>query len=157
MNLSSALTSITLNNCLLRGKLPDHIFRLPNLCELILTDNPELTWFFPMVNWSTPLRFLDVAPTIYLRELPKSIGKMKFIQHLFMSKCKFNGSIRAWLGNLTQLIDLDLSINNFGGKMPSSISNLFVLSYFDLRSNNIQGKIHRHFWLLTCSPQLEIF
>ena len=32
MNLSSALTSITLNNCLLRGKLPDHIFRLPNLC-----------------------------------------------------------------------------------------------------------------------------
>ena len=157
MNLSSVLTSITLNNCLLRGKLPDHIFRLPNLRELILTDNPELTWSFPMVNWSTPLTYLDVSRTVYSGELPKSIGKMKFIQHLFMSECKFNGSIPAWLGNLTQLIDLDLSINNFSGEMPSSISNLFVLSYFDLRSNNIQGKIHKHFWLLTCSPQLEIF
>ena len=113
-----------------------------------------------MVNWSIPLRFLDVSRTIYSGELPKSIGKMKFIQHLFMSECKFNRSIpawAAWLGNLTQLIDLDLSINYFGGEMPSSISNLFVLSYLDLRSNNIHGKIHKHFWLLTCSPQLEIF
>uniref|UniRef100_A0A7N2LIE5 Leucine-rich repeat-containing N-terminal plant-type domain-containing protein n=1 Tax=Quercus lobata TaxID=97700 RepID=A0A7N2LIE5_QUELO len=155
MNLSSALTSITLNNCLLCGKLPDHIFRLPNLRELILTDNPELTWSFPMVNWSTPLMYLDVSRTIYSGELPKSIGKMKFIQHLFMSECKFNGSIPAWLGNLTQLIDLDLSINNFSGEMPSSISNLFVLSYFDLRSNNIQGALP--IWLGNLTRVTEIF
>ncbi|XP_030949470.1 receptor-like protein Cf-9 [Quercus lobata] len=150
MNLSSALTS----NCLLRGKLPDHIFRLPNLRKLILTDNPELTWSFPMVNWSTPLRFLDVSRTIYSGELPKSIGKMKFVQHLFMSECEFNGSIPAWIGNLTQLIDLDLSINNFGGEMPSSISNLFVLSYFDLRSNNIHAL---RIWFGNLTRVTEIF
>ena len=46
----------------------------------------------------------------------------------FMSECKFNESIPAWLGNHAQLIDLDLSINNFGGEMLLSISNLFVLS-----------------------------
>nr|XP_023894420.1 receptor-like protein Cf-9 homolog [Quercus suber] len=118
MNLSSALTSITLNNCLLRGKLPVHIFRLPNLRELILTDNPELTWS---------------------------------LEHT----TKFNGSIPAWLGNLTQLIDLDLSINNFSGEMPSSISNLFVLSYFDLRSNNIQGALP--IWLGNLTRVTEIF
>ena len=34
------------------------------------------TWFFPMVNWSIPLRFLDISHTIYSGELPKSIGKI---------------------------------------------------------------------------------
>ena len=68
-----------------------------NVCELCLGTNllssydnrkgegeettKKHTWFFPMVNWSIPLRFLDISHTIYSGELPKSIGKMKFIQH----------------------------------------------------------------------------
>ena len=75
MNLSSSLTSLTLNSCLLRGRLLDHIFRLPNLREHRLADNPQISWFFPMVNSSKALRFLDVSYTIHNSgELPKSIG-----------------------------------------------------------------------------------
>ena len=65
MNLSSSLTSLTLNSCLLPGRLLDHIFCLPNLRELSLVDNPQLSWFFPMVNSSKALRFLDVSYTIH--------------------------------------------------------------------------------------------
>jgi Leucine-rich repeat (LRR) protein len=141
MNFSSTLTSLTLNSCLLRGRLPDHIFHLPNLHELSLANNPELTWFFPMVNWSEPLRHLDVSYTNYSGELPKSIGKLKSLRHLILSGCNFNGSIPAWLGNLTQLTILDLSTNNFGGDMPSSLSNLNALFSLDLHSNHLSGKI----------------
>ena len=81
MNLSSSLTSLTLNSCLLPGRLLDHIFCLPNLRELSLADNPQLSWFFPMVNSSKALRVLDVSYTIHDSwEVPKSIGELKFFK-----------------------------------------------------------------------------
>ena len=46
-----------------------------------------------------------------------------------------------WLGNLSQLTYLDLSINNFSGEMPSSLTNLNVLSNLDLGRNHLSGKI----------------
>ena len=140
MNLSSTLTSLTLDSCFLRGRLLDHIFRLPNLQELSLAHNPELTWFFPTVNSSNALRVLDVSYTNYSGELPKSIGKLTFLSHLIMSGCNFSEPIPTWLGNLTQLTILNLSANNFGGQMPSSLSNLKELSSLDLRANNLNGK-----------------
>uniref|UniRef100_A0A7N2MLL5 Leucine-rich repeat-containing N-terminal plant-type domain-containing protein n=1 Tax=Quercus lobata TaxID=97700 RepID=A0A7N2MLL5_QUELO len=119
MNLSSSLTSLSLNNCLLRGRLLDHIFRLPNLRELRLADNPQLSWFFPMVISSKALRFLDVSYTIHdSGELPKSIGELKFFRHLIISGCNFYGPIPTWLGNLTQFTLLNLSANNFAGAIP---------------------------------------
>ena len=75
VNLSSSLTSLTLEGCQLCGRLPDTIFHLPNLLKLSLIGNSELTGFFPMVNSSKALRFLDVSYTIHNSgELPKSIG-----------------------------------------------------------------------------------
>ena len=140
MNLSSSLTSLTLGECELRGKLPNNIFRLPNLRELSLAYNPELTWFFRMLNWTNSLRFLDLSYTIYTGELPESFGKIKFLSHLILSGCNFNGSIPAWLGNLTELTILDLSTNNFVGELPSSLSNLNALVSLDLQSNHLNGK-----------------
>ena len=46
-----------------------------------------------------------------------------------------------WLGNLSQLIFLDLSRNNFGGEIPSSVKNLKALSYLNLYENYLSGKI----------------
>jgi hypothetical protein len=139
-NLSSFLTSLTLGECELHGRLPNNIFRLPNLRELSLAYNLELTWFFPMLNWTNSLRFLDLSYTIYTGELPESFGKIKFLSHLILSGCNFNGSIPAWLGNLTELTVLDLSTNNFVGELPSSLSNLNALVSLDLQSNHLNGK-----------------
>jgi uncharacterized protein YjbI with pentapeptide repeats len=80
MNLSSSLTSLTLGGCQLCGRLPDTIFRLPNLLKLSLIGNSELTGFFPMVNWTNPLRYLDVSYTHFSGELPKSIGNLKILK-----------------------------------------------------------------------------
>ena len=141
MNLSSSLTSLALKDCQLNGTLPDSIFCLPNLLELNLNGNNELMGFFPMVNWTNPLRFMDVSYTLFSGELPKSIGNLKFLKYLGLSRCNFSKSLPATLGNLTQLTFFDLSYNNFGGEIPSSLSNLKALDYFDLHSNNLSGKI----------------
>ena len=141
MNLSSSLTSLTLNGCELHGTLPYNIFRLPNLHVLSLVSNPELTGFFPMTNWSNPLMFLDVSTTRFSGALPNSIGNLKFLEHLGLCQCNFSGLVPASLGNLTQITFLDLSNNNFGGELPSSLSNLKALSYLTLQSNMFSGKI----------------
>uniref|UniRef100_A0A2N9EGF4 Uncharacterized protein n=1 Tax=Fagus sylvatica TaxID=28930 RepID=A0A2N9EGF4_FAGSY len=141
MNLSSSLTSLALQDCQLRGTLPDVIFRLPNLRKLSLNDNFELKALFPMVNWTNPLRFLDVSHTLFSGELPKSIGNLKFLSYLGLSSCNFSGPIPSSLGNLTQLTALGLSNNHFIGEIPSSLSNLKELAYFDLHYNNLSGSI----------------
>ena len=141
MNLSSSLMSLSLKSCELQGRLPDNIFRLPNLRELNLFGNSELTGIFPLSNWSNPLRFLDLSETAFSGELPKSIGNLKFLRQLVLNGCNFTGSVPASVGNLTQLTLLDISNNHFSGQIPSSLSNLRELSRLDLSNNNLSGKI----------------
>jgi Leucine-rich repeat (LRR) protein len=141
VNLSSSLTSLTLEDCELRGRLPDTIFHLPNLLKLRLYGNSELMMgLFPMVNWTNPLRYLDVSYTHFSGKLPKSIGNLRFLRYLGLDGCIFSGPVPASLGNLTQLTALDLSKKNFIGEIPSSLSNLKELSYLDLSYNNFSGK-----------------
>uniref|UniRef100_A0A2N9EGC0 Disease resistance R13L4/SHOC-2-like LRR domain-containing protein n=1 Tax=Fagus sylvatica TaxID=28930 RepID=A0A2N9EGC0_FAGSY len=112
MNLSSSLTSLTLEGCELCGRLPDTIFHLPNLLKLSL-----------------------------FGELPKSIGNLRFLRYLGLDRCNISGPIPASLGNLTQLTALDFSYKHFIGEIPSSLSNLKELSYLDLSYNNFSGSI----------------
>lgn len=141
MNFSSSLTTLSLFNCELQGTLPVDIFRLPNLLTLSLTSNIELKGFSPLVNLTSPLRFLDLSYNNVSGELPKSIDNLKFLRKLGLRQCNFNGPIPVSLGNLTQLTDLDLSENHFSGEIPSSLSNLKMLSYLGLEYNNLNGKI----------------
>ncbi|KAF3943012.1 hypothetical protein CMV_030392 [Castanea mollissima] len=141
MNLSSSLMSLSLKSCRLQGRLPDNIFQLPNLRELNLFDNTELTGDFLLSNWSNPLRFLDLSKTAFSGELPKSIGNLKFLRQLVLNGCNFTGSVPASVGNLTQLTILDISNNHFRGEIPSSLSNLRELSRLDLSNNNLSGPI----------------
>ena len=145
MNLSSSLTSLTLEACQLSGRMSNNIFHLPNLCELNLKENRELMGVFPMANWTNPLRFLDVSSMTFSRELSKSIGNLKFLRNLRLNECSFTGSVPTSLGNLTQLTHLDLSYNDFSGEIPSLLSKLKELSYLALQFNQLTGKIPSSF------------
>ena len=82
MNFSSSLTTLSLFNCELQGTLPVDIFCLPNLLTLTLMSNIELRGFFPLVNLTSLLRFLDLSYTNVSGELPKSINNLKFLWNL---------------------------------------------------------------------------
>ncbi|KAA8535132.1 hypothetical protein F0562_030135 [Nyssa sinensis] len=136
LNLTS-LSSLHLVYCGLQGKFHDDIFHLPNLKELLLLDNYDLTGHLPKLNSSSPLEYLDLGSTSFSGELPNSIGNLKSLNRLYVDNCKFSGSIPASLGKLKKITILSLSNNNFEGPLPSQVSGLPNLAYLLLRNCSI--------------------
>jgi hypothetical protein len=66
MNLSSYLTTLSLQDCGLQGKLEDNILCLPSLQTLNLGGNSQLEGSLPMSNWSSSLKFLDLSTQVFL-------------------------------------------------------------------------------------------
>ncbi|KAM6551000.1 hypothetical protein CsatB_000808 [Cannabis sativa] len=61
MNLSTSLTSLDLSSTNLLGKLPENVLSSPNLQQLDLSYNINLTVSFPQYNWSSPLKVLNFS------------------------------------------------------------------------------------------------
>ncbi|CAB4308358.1 unnamed protein product [Prunus armeniaca] len=140
-NLSSSLKTLELYNCHLRGKFPESIFHRPNLRLLDLGYNYNLTGYFPKPNWSSPLEMLDLSYTRISVDWHHLTRNFKSLRYLYLSNCSFVGLNLAFLGNLTQIVGLDLSYNNFGGQIPwSFFLNLESLVYLNLGGNNYVGQ-----------------
>ncbi|GKC55662.1 leucine-rich repeat-containing protein, partial [Tanacetum coccineum] len=45
------------------------------------------------------------------------------------------------IGNSTQLVHLDMSLNRFNGSIPNQIFSLTSLDYLDMSENLIEGKL----------------
>ncbi|KAL4611754.1 hypothetical protein ACB092_08G148300 [Castanea dentata] len=121
MNLSSSLTTLSLEECYLQGTFEINVFRLPCLQNLDLGYNSNLEG-----------------------SLPKSIGSLKFLEYLNLRGCNFTGAIPTSIENLTQIIKLDLSKNGFSGLLPSSIFDLPNLSFLNLKRNQLVGPLPNH-------------
>lgn len=143
MNLSSSLTTLSLHNCDLRGKLENNILCLPSIQTLDLGSNGYLEGSLPNTNCnsSSALKFLDLSYTMFSGELPDSIGSLKSLKHLNLYHCNFTGSIPTSLGSLTQITHLILYFNNFTGPVPTLLWNLTQMTYLDLGSNSFTGEI----------------
>uniref|UniRef100_A0A2N9EP42 Leucine-rich repeat-containing N-terminal plant-type domain-containing protein n=1 Tax=Fagus sylvatica TaxID=28930 RepID=A0A2N9EP42_FAGSY len=140
-NLSSSLTSLSLQYCGLKGRFPDNIFHLPNLQLLDVRYNYNLTGSLPNYNWSSPLKSLRLSKTEFPINLPNLISNLKSLKELYLRGCNFIGSYPTLLPNLTQITSLDLSQNNFGGQIPWSLLNFERLTYLDLSYNNFIGQL----------------
>ncbi|KAI8010548.1 Receptor-like protein 6 [Camellia lanceoleosa] len=140
LNLSS-LTSLSLRYCQLRGKFSENIFHFPNLRELCVSGNLELTGKLPYFNVTTSLQFLDLSFISFSGQLPDSISNLKALNILYLYNCNFSRSIPASLWNLTQITNLDIGSNSFSSQIPSSISNLAKLNVLFLSGNNLNGQI----------------
>ncbi|KAL7219666.1 hypothetical protein ACSBR2_012683 [Camellia fascicularis] len=122
-------------------KFSENIFLLPNLRELNVGRNSELTGKLPYFNVTSSLQFLDLSGTSFSSQLPESISNLKALNILSLLNCDFSGSIPTSFGNLTQITQLDLLYNNFSSQIPSSISNLAKLTYLYLFGYNLNGQI----------------
>ncbi|XVF78916.1 hypothetical protein PTKIN_Ptkin14bG0176500 [Pterospermum kingtungense] len=154
LNMSSYITTLTLFANKLQGKFPVDVFRFPCLQKLTLTTN-YLEINFPKSNWSSPLRSLVVSlmysedSSVGLRDLPDSIGNLRFLEVLDLSYSQLKGSIPVTLGNLTRLSHLNLAGNSINGQILFSFSNFKQLTSLDLSSNNLVGPIIDSFGNLT--------
>ncbi|KAI5334014.1 hypothetical protein L3X38_024147 [Prunus dulcis] len=140
-NMSSSLKTLELSRCNLQGKFPESIFHRPNLRLVDLGYNYDLTGYFPESNWSSPLEMLDLSHTRISVDWHHLTRNLKSLRDLSLSNCSFVGSYLACLGNLTQIMRLDLSFNSFGGHIPWSLFlNLESLVYLNLAYNNFVGQ-----------------
>ena len=67
-----------------------------------------------------------------------------------------NGSIPRELGNLTNLVDLNLNINNLTGSIPRELGSLTNLVNLYLNENNLTGEIPRELGSLTNLENLQL-
>ncbi|KAM5554383.1 receptor-like protein 6 [Rosa sericea] len=141
----SLLTSLILNDCSLFGKLPGRIFKLKNLKVLDVSNNPALTGYFPDdYSGSSPdLMSLKLSSTNVFINLPSLIERFPSLKELGVSSCNISeGPVPLSLGNLRDLIYLDLSYNKFNGQIPTAtLGNLRDLIHLDLSDNEFNGQI----------------
>ncbi|KAJ8769850.1 hypothetical protein K2173_008932 [Erythroxylum novogranatense] len=147
-NLSQSLTSLSLDDCGLKGDFPTKVFSRPNLQILILAEYlGGLTAHFPESNWNSPLEDLVIVGTSFTGPLPESIGNLKSLRTLDLRYCNFTRPLPTSLGNLTQLTHLSAPDNQLTGPIPSQAGELPSLSYIFLQLNSLNGTIPS--WLFT--------
>ena len=142
MNLSSSLTTLSLEDCDLQGKLENNILCLPNIQTLDLTGNSNLEGSLLKSNWScSSLKCLVLSGRMVSGEFLNSIGNLKSLERLELFSANFSGELPSFIGNLKSLERLELSLANFSGELPSFIGNLKSLKHLDLSRTSLSGEL----------------
>ncbi|XP_028956126.2 probable LRR receptor-like serine/threonine-protein kinase At1g53440 [Malus sylvestris] len=71
---------------------------------------------------------------------------MKDIQILILRNCSISGTIPNYLGELTNLLTLDLSFNKLTGEIPQTIERASHISFMSLSNNMLTGEVP--IWIL---------
>ncbi|XP_017240727.1 receptor-like protein 35 [Daucus carota subsp. sativus] len=139
----SHLQSLNLDFNDLHGVLPEGIFHLPNLKELSLRYNLNLTVSLPKTKWgcSGSLQTLFIEQTSLSGEIPDSIRYLKSLTTLELLDGNFSGTISRSIGNLTQLTSLFFANNYFSGAIPDSLGNLQNLTQLTISGSKLIGQI----------------
>ncbi|KAL4271766.1 hypothetical protein GQ457_13G029460 [Hibiscus cannabinus] len=141
LEISSRLVSLSLVECNLSGRFPTEILLLPKIQSIDISYNERLEGQLPEFPSNNALRSLSLYATNISGKLPESIGNLKFLTDLTLSRCNFVGSIPSSIANLSHLVNLDLSANHFSGSIPSSLFTLPSLKVLSLGENQLVGKI----------------
>ena len=79
------------------------------------------------------------------------------VRNLQLINNNLTGSIPTQLGNLTEMIQLDLHHNDLSGSIPSQLGNLSNLEYLALRANELSGPIPAELGNLSKLSTLDIY
>ncbi|XP_017239966.1 receptor-like protein 35 [Daucus carota subsp. sativus] len=141
----SHLQSLNLDHNYLYGVLPEETFHLPNLKQLSVQMNSNLSVILPKVKWGSSVS-LEMLSVSYIKSLtsseaiPDSLGYLKSLTTLSISDCNLSGPIPRSISNLTQLTELHLNNNHFSGQIPDYLSDLQNLTYLSLYDNDLRGQ-----------------
>jgi len=69
------------------------------------------------------------------------LGRLNFLQELYLDHNLFFGTIPKLIGSLRNLRVLDLSVNRLTGPIPSKLGGLSSVSVINFHSNGLTGKI----------------
>ncbi|KAI3685923.1 hypothetical protein L1987_79592 [Smallanthus sonchifolius] len=142
LNKCSRLTYLDLGNNLFSGVMPQ-ISSLNGLLYLYL-NNSGLSGTFPWGSLESMrgLVVLSVGDNPFDETpFPKQLLKLTNLTWLYMANCSIGGQIPAGIGELKELINLEISSNYITGEIPTEISKLLKLWQLELYANNLTGKL----------------
>ncbi|KAB2091436.1 hypothetical protein ES319_A03G190700v1 [Gossypium barbadense] len=149
------ILNLSLNS--LHGKIPANLFRFRNLEVLDLSNN-YLVGPLPSAIHLPSIKYLDLSKNYF-----SSFISMQFctssshIQYLDLARNFFgegsiylenctslqyvflNGNVTDGIGNLSNLVELNISLNDFSGSLPDVFGRLRKLESFSASSNRLTG------------------
>ncbi|TYI41983.1 hypothetical protein ES332_A01G065800v1 [Gossypium tomentosum] len=144
------LRVLQLFNNSLTGQIPVTLGNLRYLQKLDLSGNDlsgtlsysKISFLSSLANCKD-LSFLSFGGNPLISGyLPVSIGNLLVsLQYFYAWSCNISGSIPGEIGNLTDLVVLDLSDNNLVGSTPTTLTRLKHIQWLDLSSNFLSGPL----------------
>ncbi|KAL8499141.1 hypothetical protein ACS0TY_022207 [Phlomoides rotata] len=143
------LTSLDLGSNDLSGAVPHSLGNLTRLLFLGLEANnlrfessASAVSFFTSLTSLTSLKLLTIGVNPLGGVLPPSIGNLSSSLQTFRAPyCNFKGTIPKDIGNLTNLVRLELHHNDFSGSIPPTFTHLPTLQGLYLNNNNLKGLV----------------
>ncbi|KAL2894857.1 Receptor protein-tyrosine kinase CEPR1 [Bienertia sinuspersici] len=153
----SLLEALNMSSLYLSGKLPN-FSRLKSLRKLDLSYN-IFSGDFPMSIMNlTYLEVINFNENTDLNpwKLPENITKLTRLRSLILSTCKVEGLILPSIGNMSSLVDLELSGNYLRGQIPPELARLKNLKSLMLYYNDLSGTIPEDLGNLTELTDLDM-
>ncbi|XP_040948066.1 probable LRR receptor-like serine/threonine-protein kinase At3g47570 [Gossypium hirsutum] len=123
----------------LTGTIPDSLGMLKKLQTLYLGGKRDLNCGCGHVFGC--VAFIVVVDKTDAIAVTADIGNLVNLVYLNISSNNFSGHIPAALSDCTTLETLSLGENHFDGSIPDSLSSLRSIAELDLSSNNLSGQI----------------
>lgn len=153
----SLLEVLNMSSLYLSGKLPN-FSRMESLRALDLSYN-LFNGDFPMsITNLTNLEVINFNENNNLNswELPENITRLTRLRSLILSTSKVQGVILPSIGNMSSLVDLELSGNYLRGQIPPELGRLQNLKSLMLYYNGLTGTIPEELGNLTQLTDLDM-
>lgn len=154
----SRLEVLNMSSLFMGGKLPN--FSIMKSLRILDLSYNQFTGDFPMsITNLTNLEVINFNENGKLNpwELPESITQLSKLKSMVLSTCMLQGPILPFIGNMTSLVDLELSGNYLSGKIPAELGKLKNLKSLYLYYNQrLTGRIPEEFGNLTELVDLDI-
>ncbi|CAH9067942.1 unnamed protein product [Cuscuta epithymum] len=134
------LTSLSLSNNWLTGKIHHSLGNLENLVALSLDSN-RFSGEIPVeISKLQNLVSLDLSDNILTGEIPASLTQCKELYSIDLSGNNLTGAVPEQISMLTSLNELNLSNNQLEGAIPSELGAMTSLTVLDLSNNDFSGR-----------------
>ncbi|XP_010040522.2 probable LRR receptor-like serine/threonine-protein kinase At3g47570 [Eucalyptus grandis] len=141
----------------LEGNIPPNLGRCQQLQALALSNN-NLNGTIPkeVIGLSSLSLYFGVAGNSLTGPLPLEVGNMSQIVEVELFDNSLTGEIPSTLSQCLMLVNLDMAGNFFEGSIPPSLRTLIGLVYLNLSRNRLSGQIPIYFENFTVLEKLNL-
>ncbi|XP_057974055.1 receptor protein-tyrosine kinase CEPR2 [Malania oleifera] len=155
-SISGLVTGISLGNKSLSGEISPSISALRSLRSLVMPSNSISGSLPAKLRSCDNLRVLNLSMNAMSGSLP-DLSALTNLEVLDLSLNNFSGKFPAWVGNLTQLVTLDIGQSGYEeSEIPDGLGNLQNLTELNFRSSHLRGEIPEAIFELKALQTLDL-